>query len=95
MAVTLCVLLWASDGHAAELIEYEDQVLGLIPEHGGTVIQRVRSAGTGADPFEVHILEFPSEQALDAYMKDDRRQALGSLRDQAIARTEVLHVEIL
>jgi uncharacterized protein (DUF1330 family) len=95
MAVTLCVLLWAHDGRGTELGEYEDQVLRLVPEHGGTVIQRARSAGTGGDPLEVHILEFPSELALEAYTQDDRRTALAANRDHAIARTDVLRVELL
>jgi len=39
--------------------------------------------------------EFPSEPALQAYLDDDRRTALATERDHAIARTEVLRVELL
>lgn len=93
MAVTLCALLWAREGCDAALIEYEDQVLRLVPEHGGRVILRARSSGTGADPLEVHLLEFRSESALQQYLDDDRRKTLAESGGQAIARSDVFRVE--
>jgi uncharacterized protein (DUF1330 family) len=84
--VTLCVLLWARPGGEEALTSYEDQVLGLLPDHGARVLDR------GA-PTEVQLLEFPSAAAVDAYMKDPRRTALAADRDAAIVRTEVLTLE--
>ena len=34
MTITLCVLLWATDGGHDELVAYEDDVLELLPDHG-------------------------------------------------------------
>jgi len=93
--LTLCVLLWAHPGAEEALTAYEDQVLALIPDHGGTVIQRARSSGASGYPLEIHILEFPSPQALDAYMTDGRREALAAERDRAIARTEIIEVDLV
>jgi uncharacterized protein (DUF1330 family) len=93
-AVTLCVLLWAQPGADDGLVAYEDKVLGLVPEHGGQVLQRARSSGTGEQPLEIQLLEFPSAQALDAYMADERRQALTSERARVIARTDVIEVQL-
>jgi len=93
MTVVLCVLLWARAGEEDTLVEYEDRVLTLLPDHGAFVRQRVRSDGGDGAPFEVHVLEFPSEAALEAYMSDERRVALSSLRERGIARTQVLRVE--
>ena len=45
MSLTLCVLLWARPGAADALAAYEDQVLNLVPKHGGQVLQRARSNG--------------------------------------------------
>lgn len=95
MTVTLCVLLWANDGQRDSLIAYEDAVLALIPNHGGRVLQRVRSTGEPDAPLEVHVLEFPSEQALDDYLHDDERLRLAADRDRAIARTELHRVEVV
>lgn len=91
--VTLRVKLWAHPGAEEALTAYEDQALAFIPDHGGRVIQRARSNGTDGQPLETHLLEFPSPQALDAYLADSRRQALAGDRDRAIARTEVIEVD--
>ena len=93
MPLTLCVLLWAVDGQEHRLSAYEDEVLALIPEYGGTVLSRVRRVGAGSDqPYEVQLIEMPDRAAVDAYGADQRRTALSGLRDQAIARTEVIPV---
>ena len=48
----------------------------------------------GDGPLEVQLLELPSQDALDRYLADDRRTALGEGREAAIARTEVQRVEL-
>jgi uncharacterized protein (DUF1330 family) len=95
MAVHLCVLLWAKPDAEAALTRYEDQVLELMADHGARVLQRVHSAGQDGAPTEVQILEYPSEDALEAYMTDERRVVLAGAREAAIARTEVIPVEII
>lgn len=95
MNVTLCVLLWAREGREAALVAYEDQVLALLPAHGATVLQRARTDGSDGQPLEVHLLAFPSERALEEYMRDDRRTQLTADREEAIARTEILRVDLV
>ena len=95
MPVTLLVQLWAVPGHEHLLVEYEDQVLPRLAPHGARILQRVRAADANHGPLEAHILEFPSEGALDAYMADPERLALADLRDRAIARTELVRVEVV
>ena len=93
--VTLCVLLWAAPGRDDELIAYEDRVLPLVGEYGGRVLSRARSSGENDEPLEVHMLEFPSSASLDGYMQDERRAALRHERDRAIARTEIIRVQLV
>lgn len=95
MSVTLCVLLWARPGAEDGLVAYEDRVLGIAAEHGGRVRQRARSSGTSGQPLEIQLLEFPSAQALEAFMTDGRRQSLAGERDRVIAKTEVIEVELV
>lgn len=95
MSLTLCVLLWAQAGAGDALIEYEDQVLELVPVHGGQVLQRARGDGTDGRPLEIQLLQFPSRAALDEYMTDGRRLSLANDRDRAIARTQVMNVELV
>ena len=95
VSLTLCVLLWARPGAEDGLIVYENYVLGIAAEHGGRVLQRARGSGTGGQPLEIQLLEFRSTDTLDAFMTDDRRQALASERDRVIAKTEVIEVRLV
>jgi uncharacterized protein (DUF1330 family) len=96
MAVELCVLLWAKPGKGDALAAYEDKVLELVAEHGGEVLQRARVAmGVAGDPTEVQLLRFPTTDALDGYMQDERRLALAPLRDEAIERSQLMRVEFV
>ena len=108
---TLCVLLWAHPGAEAALATYEDRVLRLVPDHGGRVVLRARNSGvlrardsgvlrarnsgTGGQPAEIQLIEFPAAAALDAYMSDPRRTALAADRDRAVARTEIIDVDLV
>jgi uncharacterized protein (DUF1330 family) len=91
----MCVLLWARPDADDALIAYEDRVLKLVPEHGGTVLNRARSSGADGQPLEIQLLEFPSASALSDYMTDSRRLALADDRDRAVASTEVINVELI
>lgn len=93
--MTLLVQLWAVPGNEELLVEYEDQVLLRLGVHGARVLQRVRAREATEGPFETHILEFPSESALDQYLADPARLALTELRERAIARTELARVEVI
>jgi hypothetical protein len=95
MSLMLCVLLWAKPGAEDALVAYEDRVLGLVPDHGGRVVQRARSSGTEGRPLEIQLLEFPSAAELSDYITDGRRLLLADERDRAIARTEVIDVEMV
>jgi uncharacterized protein (DUF1330 family) len=95
MSLTLCVLLWTRPGADDALTAYEDRVLSLVPEHGGRVLQRARSSGADGQPLEIQLLEFPSAEALGRYMADERRTVLADERDRAIARTDVIEVELI
>ena len=98
MEVNLCVLLWAHEGRDAELSAYEDQVLGLLAEHDGHVIQRAKTVarnGNSDEPTEVQLLRFASDAALDGYLRDARREALAGQRDAAVAMTEVMRIQLV
>jgi uncharacterized protein (DUF1330 family) len=94
MPLTLCVLLWPVDGQEARLVAYENEVLALIPEYGGAVLSRVRRVGDdGSQPYEVQVIELPDREAMDGYLADPRRTALTSVRDEVVARTDIVPVQ--
>jgi len=88
----LCALLWARPGCEGALAGYEDQVLAVLVDCGGRVLQRLRSDGTDDAPCEVHVVEFTSRRDFDAYLADPRRAALADRRDAVVARTQVFAV---
>ena len=66
---------------------YENRVLPLLGEHGATLERRLRTAdGTT----EIHVVRFPSQAVLEAYMGDPRRDQHQSLFDVSGAAMEVL-----
>lgn len=93
--IRLCCLLWAQPGQEAGLTAYEDKVLELVPEHGGTVLQRAASDGADGRPHEVQLYRFAGQRELDGYLADPRRTALTQQRDRVVARTEVFPVDLL
>jgi uncharacterized protein (DUF1330 family) len=96
-------LLWAHPGAEEALAAYEDRVLRFVADHGGRVVLRARGSGvlrargSGVDgqPLEIQVLEFPSSAALDDYTADPRRTALAADRDRAVARTEIIDVDLV
>jgi uncharacterized protein (DUF1330 family) len=57
-------------------------------------VQGAPGGGGDGQPAEIQFLDFPSQAALDAYMADPRRTALAADRDRAVARTEIIDVEL-
>jgi len=94
-ALTLCIQLWSKAGQDDALAAYEDAVLALIPEHGGTVVQRVRRSEPGDGPLEVQIITMPGRVALQSYLDDSRRLALAASRELAVERTLMAEVVIV
>lgn len=93
MTITLHVQLWPREGRREELARYEDEVLALLPEHGGRLVLRVGPMGGEDAPQEIQVIEFDSEAGLEAYLSDPRRTAASTVRDRAIERTVMNRVE--
>jgi uncharacterized protein (DUF1330 family) len=98
MPLTLCVLLWPVAGAEDQLVAYEDAVLALLPRHGGRLVSRLRAVDPGdggSAPYEIHTIEFTDDDAFQSYLSDPQRQARSAQRDEAIARTEVVPVDVV
>jgi uncharacterized protein (DUF1330 family) len=96
MPLRLCVLLWEHAGRADDVARFEDDVLTLLPDHGGRLLSRdlVVDRHDG-EPLEVQLIEFADEAALSEYMADPVRAELARTHDRAaiIARTQLLRIE--
>lgn len=91
MSVRICVLVIAIPGREVLLAQYEDRVLGLLPDHGARIDARVRALEGPLT--EIQILEFPSERALVDFQNDPRRTDLTEIRNAVVASTTVIRVE--
>ena len=88
--IQVVVLLRAGDLGLAGLRVYERQVLPVLREHGGRLLSAFEPVKNAPDaPDEIHVLEFPSSEHLQAYRNDPRTEALSALRVTAISATTV------
>ncbi len=88
--ISMVVLLKAGTDGLPGLRRYEEQILPILREHGGKLIVAFNPMDTGADaPDEIHVIQFPSEQKLQAYRDDARTLSLSAQRQTAIASTTV------
>jgi uncharacterized protein (DUF1330 family) len=76
---------------------FEDEVLDLVPLHGGRVVFRGHRRADEPDslPAECHVLWFPSEDALAPYMADQRRAELLARHGEAFSEKVVVRVDVL
>ncbi len=86
----LVASLWIRAGAVAEFEAFERRVAAIQAKHGARIERAIRvtgSAANEADPFEVHVVSFPSAQALAAYREDSDLTALAELRATIFTRT--------
>lgn len=69
--------------------QFEARVLPLLPRHGGALVRRLRGRG---GEFEMHLVSFPSPEALDSYLADPDRVAALPLRESSGAEAELVEV---
>ena len=81
-----------SDADIPLFEQYETGALALVRGHGGTLIERLRSADGHS---EIHLLEFPDADALDAFRKNPARAELHDLWIKSGASSSLIEVNRL
>jgi uncharacterized protein (DUF1330 family) len=85
--------LWIHKGRETEFEAYESKVARIMARYGGAIERAIRPSGApeGSDePFEVHVLKFPSRELYDAYLNDADRRSLSGERAGIITNSDVL-----
>jgi len=90
----ILVRLWIRRDLETEFEAYERKVSRIMARYGGVIECAIRTS-SGADdrsdePFEVHVLKFPSQDLYDAYRDDAERGSLSGERASIITNTDVL-----
>ena len=93
-AVVVVVRLFVRPGRETDFRRFETEAARIMARHGGRLERAIRPTATApADaplPDEIHVVSFPSAEALAAYRADAELAGLAALRESAIARTELV-----
>jgi len=94
------VRLWIRRGLEAEFEAYERKVSRIMARYGGVIERAIRTSAASDDgsgeadgsgePFEVHVLRFPSQDLYDAYRDDAERRSLSDERAAVITHSDSL-----
>lgn len=84
--------LWIHEGAESAFEVFEKKAARTMKKYEGQIERTIRAAsGPSPDqPFEVHIIRFPSQEMFEAYRADQELKALLPERNLAISRTEIL-----
>jgi hypothetical protein len=72
--------------------DYETQALALLGNHGGQLLERLRSTDASC---EVHLLSFPDANALGAFRADPARAAFQEIWSRCGASSNITEVHRL
>ena len=88
------VRLWIHSDRETEFEAYERKVSRIMARYGGVIecaIRTLRPSDNRADePFEIHVLRFPSRDLYDAYLGDAERRSLSDERAGIVTNTDTL-----
>ena len=89
--IQILVLIYVGERGLDGVQQYESQVIPILREYGGTLMTvfNPQQSSEVSRPDEVHLLEFPTECALNAYRTDPRVAALAEERNSVISKTEL------
>jgi hypothetical protein len=83
-------LIYLKAGQEQTFYEFEEIAIPLINQYNGRMLLRVRPPnealieGTMPPPFEIHLVEFDSEQDFENFKLDETRKKFLHLKEQSI-----------
>jgi antibiotic biosynthesis monooxygenase (ABM) superfamily enzyme len=90
----ILVRLWIHTDRQTEFEAYERKVSRIMARYGGVIEHAIRTLSApdvlSDEPFEVHVLRFPSRDHYDAYRDDAERRSLSGERDGIVTNTDIL-----
>jgi antibiotic biosynthesis monooxygenase (ABM) superfamily enzyme len=90
----IVVRLWIRKGLETEFEAYERKAAHIMARYGGVIERAIRTSKTleegSEEPFEIHVIRFPSRDLYDAYLNDADRRSLSSERSRIIANSDSL-----
>lgn len=94
-------LIYIKQGQEKVFHDFEDLAIPIISKYNGRLTLRVRPeassyiAGTMDAPYEIHIVEFDTEQDFENFKLDPERKNFLHLKEQAIQTILMIKGEVL
>ena len=87
----LVVLLFLHADGRDRFERFESGAASIMSRYGGKIVHRIAFVAPRdpSVPDELHVVAFPDRAAFDRYRSDPDLQALGALRQRAIARSVI------
>ncbi|MFN8357786.1 MAG: DUF1330 domain-containing protein [Spirosomataceae bacterium] len=88
--IYLTQLIYLNQGQEDVFHQFENVAIPLIAKYNGRLLLRIRPSQEAyiqtsiEPPYEVHLVEFDSEQDFRNFMQDEERKAFLHLKEQAI-----------
>lgn len=81
-------LIYIKQDAEATFHKFEEHAIPLIATYGGELLLRTRSgekiAGTMEQPYEIHLVSFPSAGHFERFKNDGSRQAFLHLKEESV-----------
>jgi uncharacterized protein (DUF1330 family) len=83
-------LIYIKEGQENVFHQFEDIAIPVIAKYNGRLLLRVRPKDDAIiqhcidKPYEIHLVEFDSNQDFDNFMQDDERKQFLHLKEQSI-----------
>ena len=89
-------LIFIKPGKEMEFHAFEDKVLPLLANHGSELLYRVRPdkesfiAGTGEQPYEIHLVTFRDVEGFKSYGADPQRLAFVGMKNESVEKVVLI-----
>ena len=83
-------LIYIKEGQETVFHQFEDVAIPIISKYNGRLLLRIRPEANSFveysidKPYEVHLVEFDSQQDFENFMQDEERKKFLHLKDQSI-----------
>lgn len=83
-------LIYIKEGQENAFNQFEDVAIPIISKYNGRLLLRVRTPGNSFieanidKPYEIHLVEFSSEEDFHNFTKDEERKQFLHLKEQSI-----------
>ena len=88
--IFLTQLVYVKQNEEKKFLQFEEVALPLIPKYNGKLLLRIRPDEkeiiecTIEAPYEIHLIQFPSESDLKNFMKDPEREKFLHMKKQSV-----------